>query len=171
MFALNITYGASNMILRWYIEWFYVWTVFVDVATTTLSSTTTTLYTTISIYDTNSAAAAASFSSISQTLSLPTPAERTNPVPVGTSPAVPGPTQSSPPSSTSNPATGSPIGQSPSTSTLPTFSQASTSSPPTSSIVTQQSSSANAFRAGWSSWAVTAFVGIIITLGFLITSL
>jgi hypothetical protein len=168
-FAIDLAYRASDMISRWYIEWFYTWTIFVEAATTVLTSTTTTLYTTISIYDTNSAAAAASFSSVSQTISLPTPAVRTNPVPVGTSPAVPGSTHSSIPTSTSNVNTGSQTGHSTtssgggtgqSSSSESTTSSTSSSRATTPSTSPSSSSSSSSSKASTSSPSASASVGL-----------
>lgn len=100
----------------WYIEWYYTWTLIAEAAETAITSTTITEYTTISIYESNSVAASSSFHSLSATLSLPTPAARTNPVVSGTSPAVPSAVPSSVPSSTSKAqvgTTGLPAGVSP----------------------------------------------------------
>jgi hypothetical protein len=130
--------GFSNMISRWYVEWYYTWNHIAEkVDETVLASTTTTLYTTVSIYESNSAAAVASFQSLSATLSLPTPAVRTNSVVSGTPLSVQ--------SSTTNAQVA-----------------------PTTALATATKASANAIAAGWaSSYAIVVFTGLFITPCFL----
>jgi len=92
----------------YYLSWYYSYHYEASTSITTVTSTTITQRTTISIYETDSASAQASFSAISATLYLPTPSAATviptlpSPIPSSTPPSTTFAVQS-----TSPPTTGS----------------------------------------------------------------
>ncbi|RDW92278.1 hypothetical protein BP5796_01672 [Coleophoma crateriformis] len=153
-----------------YTYWYYTWTISQDFATTELTSTTSTEYTTISVYESNSAAASSAFSLISTDIVPPTPAQLTNPIPVGTSPAAPEATASRPAETPSS-------SNSSSASTSTTRPATTTVSPSTSTSTIVASGSSAATSLGHSgsiglpqflsSWLLSASIGLIIFPGLL----
>ncbi|RDW79894.1 hypothetical protein BP6252_04532 [Coleophoma cylindrospora] len=153
-----------------YTYWYYTWTISQDFATTELTSTTSTEYTTVSVYESNSAAANSAFSLISTDIILPTPAQLTNPIPVGTSPAAPEATASRPAETPSS-------SNSSNASTSTTMSATTTAGQSTSTSTTVASGSSAASSLGqsgsvgftqlFSSGLLSASIGFIIVPGLL----
>ena len=65
----------ANHINRYYVSWYYTYNIYIS--RTTVDTTRVTKYTTVSIYATAAAEADASFTALSATMSLPTPAAAT----------------------------------------------------------------------------------------------